>query len=102
MIIDSVANLGLYEPVLPSIAGRDGYLYTISEKMNAFVSDRSHSVLLIAEKGDARIATGWRESRDSRDVTAACILREGEFALFLPGEKYVISECDRVLRYVLE
>ena len=56
MIIDSVANLGLYEPVLPSIAGRYVYLYTIAEKMNAFVSDRSHSVLLIAEKGDARIA----------------------------------------------
>lgn len=102
MIIDSVSNLASYETVLPSIKDKDRYLYSVCERMNAFVTERKKSVLLIAQKGDARIATGWRENKDSKDVTAACILREGEFALFLPGEKYVVSECDRVIKYVLE
>ncbi len=102
MIIDSVSNLSLYEPVLPSIKAKDGYLYSIVEKMNAFVCEKKRSVLLIADKGDARIATGWRENKESKDVNAACILHEGEFALFLPGERYIVSECDRVIKYILE
>ena len=102
MIIDSLSNLSMYESVLPSIKDKDGYLYSECERMHAFVCEKKKSVLLIAKKGDARIATGWRENKDSKDVIAACILREGEFALFLPGERYIVSECGKVIRYVLE
>ena len=97
MIVDSIDKLEKYEAILPSLKNYKSFLYSECEDMNAFHSDNMKSTLFIAKGGRNTIATSWREVKQSRDTTAVIILKEGEFALFLPGEKYLTKNCGKTI-----
>lgn len=102
MIVDSIKEIEKYEAILPSLKNYKSYLYSECEEMNTFHSESNRSTLLIAKEGSTNVATSWREVKQSRDTTAVVILKEGEFALFLPGEKYLTKNCGKAIKYILE
>ena len=89
MVVDELKNIQKYEAILPALKDYKSYLYSECEDMNAFHSDSKKSTLIISKEGSCKLATTWREVKNSRDTTAVIILKEGEFALFLPSEKYL-------------
>ena len=102
MVIDKIERLKEYEAILPSLKDYEKYLYKECEEMNAFYSDSKRSTLIIVKEGSLKIATTWREVKQSRDIIGAVLLKKDEFALFLPGEKYLTKECKKAIKYVLE
>ncbi|MDD7254918.1 hypothetical protein [Bullifex porci] len=102
MVVDELKNIQKYEAILPALKDYKSYLYSQCEDMNAFHSDSKKSTLIISKEGSCKLATTWREVKNSRDTTAVIILKEGEFALFLPGEKYLTKNCGKTIKFVLE
>ena len=72
---------------------------------HGYRTDRSHTVMFVLSRGSASFSTSWRENPDSRDANAAVVAKAGDFALFLPGEPFIMrsisddAECDI---YILE
>lgn len=84
MVRDDVRNLHSYFPL-------DEALRHISEEkteevpvFHSFNVNKACTVIFTVEKGSITASTSWRESPESRDVTAAVKAKSGEFVLFLP------------------
>lgn len=43
------------------------------------------------ENGEVLFATSWRESKTNDEVTATMKVGEGNFVLYLPGEKFALK-----------
>ena len=102
MVRDDVRNLHSYFPL-------DEALRHISEEkteevpvFHSFNVNKACTVIVTVEKGSITASTSWRESPESRDVTAAVKAKSGEFVLFLPGEPFLVrfdtEETEAVMR----
>ena len=92
MVKDRIENLPVYYPL-------DERLKSLSERRtgkvkeyHSFSIDKECSNLFSVSKGAISAATGWRENRENREVTAAVRVEEGEFVLFLPSEPIAVKE----------
>ena len=83
MVKDRIENLPVYYPL-------DERLKSLSERRSGKVKEYSN--LFSVSKGAISAATGWRENRENREVTAAVRVEEGEFVLFLPSEPIAVKE----------
>lgn len=102
MIIDRLENIKRYYQLLPSLAFIDNVLKAPLEDMEGFEVNRTRSMLFICEKGSAKAATTWREVEYTHEVTGAVSLREGDFVLYLPGERYLVRSEGRTVFCALE
>lgn len=102
MIIDTIDRLPLYRNLVASVSSLDGLRYSYAADMDGFDVDERMCTLFIPQDGSASVATGWREADASNDVTGVVRIGEGRFALFLPGERFVVRCDGRCRRYALE
>lgn len=99
MLIDKSENLSSYYRLLPSLEflGRGA----VSQALDDFNVNEKRSTLFVCKSGRLTVATSWRETAN-REVTSANILKEGDFVLFLPGERYTVRPSGTTLMYILE
>lgn len=102
MIHDSVTSLPSYSPICQALSSLDGLLFSYAEEMETFEMNSRECTLFVPVSGECTIATGWREERYSRDVTAAVRAQSGSFVLFLPGERFIFSGSGKCRVYTLE
>ena len=102
MIVDRFERLSLYVDLVPSIARLEELVYSYAPQMDGFDVNATLCTLFIPQGCRARVATGWREAAASRDVTGAVEIGEGDFALFIPGERYIVKCDGRCRKYTLE
>ncbi len=102
MILDKEENLGKYKGILASLAELKEILGYPVTTMDSFECDKKHTNLFIVKKGTFKVAAGWRELPASKDVLGVSVVEEGSFALFLPGERFLITGEGKAIRYSLE
>ncbi len=102
MILDKEENLGKYKGILASLGDLKDILGYPASTMDSFECDKKHTNLFIVKKGSFKAASGWRELDASKDVLGVSVVEEGCFALFLPGEHFLVTGEGRAVRYSLE
>ncbi len=93
MVVDEGRNLHLYFPLDEALKSISKAEVLPIPEFHSFQINRSHTVIFTVEKGSVTAATSWRENPDSREVTGAVSLESGMFAIYLPGEPFLVK-CD--------
>jgi len=102
MILDKEVNIPSYRKLLTSLSALEKLLPYPVESQEEFTCDKKNSTLIIIKKGSFSVATSWRELENSKDVTSAFLVNEGDALLFLPGEHYLIKGEGNAIKYLLE
>ena len=102
MVVDALANLSKYRTLSESFASLGSLHVEDLPVFRDFMVDKDHTLLFTVESGAITAATTWRESPDSKEVTAAATVKQGCFVLYLPGEPYLVkaerADAEAVLR----
>lgn len=102
MITDTWDKVGRLLPLSPSIAKLDDILPLPQENVEYFVVQDKHPVLFLVVSGSCSFATTWRETPDTKEVTALVNAKKNEFVFFLPGEPFLLKGDGKVVLYNLE
>lgn len=102
MIYGDSESLSRYSALVPSLDRIDKILFSYAQEMDSFECDEKLCTLFIALEDGGHVACGWRENGMSNDILGAVTLSKGDFALFLPGERFAFTGQARVRRYSLE
>lgn len=105
MVVDRMRNVGKYSALSEGIRGIGSLKPAKMPDFYGYRTDKDHTVVFSVLEGSVLFSTSWRENPDSRDANAAVVAKAGDFALFLPGEPFIMrsisddAECDI---YILE
>ena len=90
MIVDRLSRLGLYKELSPSLCSLEKK--SPVPEFSSYEVDKDHFALFAVREGQYLASTTWRENPYSREPVAAVKLGPSSFALFLPGEPYLVRE----------
>ena len=105
MVVDRMRNVGKYNALSEDIRRIGSLSPSALPDFDGYRVDKDHTVIFSVISGNAVFSTSWRENPDSRDANAAVKAIGGDFALFLPGEPFLmrtLSDDAEVDMYVLE
>ncbi len=105
MVVDKMRNVGKYSALSEDIRRIGQLSPSHLPDFYGYRVDREHTVVFSVLSGDVLFSTSWRENPESRDANAAVTAAGGDFALFLPGEPFLmrpVSADADVSMYVLE
>ena len=104
MIKDKIKNLIKIEGLLESLKDVPFMTGCDIDYSSSFSVDRKRSCLYEVLKGRARALTTWRETPESKEVTALFTVEEGECVLYFPGEPHLVMPVDdaEISIFVLE
>lgn len=102
MIIDKLTNISAYSNIEETIKNLHNFKSESASSLDAFETDKNHSVLFVIDEGFATFATSWREQEVNNEVISTLKIEEGYFILFLPGEPFIVK-CDssKVRKFIL-
>ena len=61
---------------------------------HGYMVDKDHTVVFFVNSGSAVFSTTWRENPKSMEALSAATVCRGGFALFLPGEPFIVRYDD--------
>ena len=105
MVVDKMRNVGKFSALSEDIRRIGQLSPSHLPDFYGYRVDREHTVVFSVLSGDVLFSTSWRENPESRDANAAAAAAGGDFALFLPGEPFLmrpVSADAEVSMYVLE
>ena len=91
MVIDTLGNLRKYRTLSEGLSSLSELPVEDIPVFRGFLVDKEHTLLFTVERGSITATTSWRESPESRDVTAAVHVPAGSFILYLPGEPFLVK-----------
>lgn len=91
MVIDDIRRIGAYYPLDESLKWISSASADDIPVFHSFSVDREHTVVFTVERGSLLASTGWRETPEAMEATAAVRVMPGSFALYLPGEPFLVK-----------
>lgn len=92
MVVDSLSRLLSYRALCPGLSSL--MVQSTLPEFTEYKVDREHIALFSVMEGVFLASTTWRENPLSREPVAALRLETGMFALYLPGEPFLVKQLE--------